>query len=243
MISEVASRFGGCVSTYDSAASVQRKVAERLALMLAPHAQSGGAVFEVGCGTGLLSELIVRSVKPSALLLNDVSPDMLIAAQRRAQTAGCPNVSLLNADAESSQWPQADIVVSASAVQWFSNPLSAVRNAAEALPVGGLLAIATYGPLTFRELRGGEPSDYPDLALWKAELSSCGFEVLESDESTLMQEFPSRVSLLRMVAATGVGTRQKNQSAGSIRGVCRLTWQPLLFVARLHKKDYQNLNE
>lgn len=236
-------RFGGSATTYDSAASVQREVAERLASMLVPHATEGTSVFEVGCGTGLLSECIAQFLRPSSLVLNDLSPEMLALARRRAKAGGCGNVSLLQADAERCKWPVADIVVSASAVQWFANPLSVVSRAAESLPCGGLLCVATYGPLTFCELRGGAPSDYPSPDAWRAELAKYGFDILDFDSFSHVQSFPSRIALLRMVAATGVGTRQKNQSTSSIRGACRLTWQPLLFVARLRCRASQNLNE
>lgn len=243
MISEVAMRFGSSADTYDSAASVQRKVALRLADMLSPHAHCGAAVFEVGCGTGMLSESIARRLKPSSFVLNDLSPAMLALALARVAASGCGNASLLQADAERCNWPAADIVVSASAVQWFADPLAVVRRAAEVLPRGGLLAVATYGPLTFRELRGGCPSGYPGLSDWLSALGRHGFGVLDSDAFVWVQDFPSKIALLRMVALTGVGTRQKNQSTSSMSGACRLTWQPLLFVARLENKICQNLNE
>ncbi|MGN0028252.1 MAG: methyltransferase domain-containing protein [Marinilabiliaceae bacterium] len=243
MISEVAMRFGGSARTYDSAASVQREVAVRLASMLVPHAAVGASVFEVGCGTGLLSERIASYLQPSSLVLNDLSPEMLALARRRVLATGCGNVSLLQADAESCSWPVSDVVVSASAVQWFARPLSVVIHAAESLPLGGLLCVATYGPLTFRELRGGCPSDYPSPDSWKAELAKYGFDILGFDSFSQVQSFPSRIALLRMVAATGVGARQKNQSTSSITGACRLTWQPVLFVARLNGRSSQNLNE
>lgn len=243
MISEVAMRFGGSASTYDSAASVQREVALRLASMLVPHAAVGASVFEVGCGTGLLSERIASSLRPSSLVLNDLSPEMLALARRRVLAAGCGNVSLLQADAESCSWPVANVVVSASAVQWFARPLSVVSRAAESLPLGGLLCVATYGPLTFCELRGGCPSGYPSPDDWKAELAKRQFDILDFDSFLRVQSFQSRIALLRMVAATGVGTKQKNQSTSSIRGTCRLTWQPVLFVAKLRGSSCQNLNE
>lgn len=232
MIAEVAQRFGGSALTYDSAALVQRSVALRLADMIVRHARIGASVFEVGCGTGLLTERMVHLLSPSSLTLNDVSPEMLALARARAESAGCTNVAELVADAESVDWPRADVVASASAVQWFTSPLSAVARAAEALPPGGLFAVATYGPQTFRELRGGLPSGYPSADDWEDELRRCGFEILESESFTRVQEFPSRTALLRMVALTGVGTRRAGQSADALRGEWRLTWDVLLLCAR-----------
>lgn len=232
MTAEVAQRFGASALTYDSAATVQRRVALRLADMMAPYAKKGATVIEIGCGTGLLSERIVRDMQPSSLTLNDLSPEMIALARDRAESAGGTNVAELVADAELRPWPRADVVASASAVQWFTSPLSAVGKAAEALPPGGLFAVGTYGPQTFRELRGGAPSDYPSIAEWEAELRRQGFEILESETDTQAQDFQSRTALLRMVALTGVGARRYGQSADFLRGEWRLTWDVLLFCAR-----------
>lgn len=236
MPTDVARRFGRSATTYDSAATVQHDVADRLLCALLPHvaplACTGVRLFEVGCGTGYLSTRLARDVRPKKFIVNDLSCDMLRLAMARLAADGVGGVSPLAGDAEAFCWPEADVIVSSSAVQWFASPLVAVSKAARALPRGGLFAIATYGPQTFCELRGGVPNAYPTHAEWLLAFESEGFRLLHSESFTTVQTFASRMALLRMVAATGVGTKRSAQSSEGLKGECALTWQPIVMVGR-----------
>lgn len=234
MCNDVARCFGRSAATYDAAADVQRRVAMRLSELASPYICKGGTVFEFGCGTGFLTCQIASLSCPSSFYLNDVSADMQAVAKSKL-AAVCDECQITDmvGDAESMSWPAADAIVSASAVQWFYSPLSAVRRASDSLRIGGIFAIATYGPLTFRELRSGEPCAYPSAQEWEDEFQRHGFEMLASETSVFTQFFASRMALLRMVARTGVGARGEKQSASALHGECRLTWQPVMFVARL----------
>lgn len=234
MCNDVERRFGNSAATYEAAADVQRRVALRLSDMVLPHLGQRKTVFEFGCGTGLFSRLIACGARPAAFYLNDLSADMLAVAKGKiAATCSPGSVIDMVGDAEVMPWPSADAVLSASAVQWFNSPLSAVRRASEALRPGGIISLATYGPLTFRELREGLLCSYPSPQDWELELKDCGFQILAFESFLLTQSFASRMALLRMVVRTGVGSRGEKQSASALHGECRLTWQPIMFVARL----------
>ncbi len=236
MINEVARRFGQCAETYDSAAPIQHGVAERLSHVASLYVPHGAQILEIGCGTGALTQSIARSVNPSSLILNDLSPQMVEKAKNAVLSnlthSPCSVTSLVG-DAEQIDWPLADAIVSSSAVQWFKNPLSFVSKAKSALPNGGIVAIATYGPMTFSELRAGQPNDYPSLSQWTDEFIKEGFIILSKNESTECQSFSSRMSLLRMVARSGIGGRGGGQSTAAIQGKCQLTWQEFSVCARI----------
>ncbi len=236
MINEIARRFGQCADTYDTAASVQQRVAERLAHLATPHLPQGANILEIGCGTGVLSQSVARSASPVSLTLNDISPEMVGKAESRVLSSidgsRC-SIAPLVADAEQIDWPKSDAVVSSSAVQWFKNPLSFVFKAKAALSDGGVVAVATYGPMTFNELRSDAPNAYPSLAQWVDEFRNQGFIILHQEEAFELQSFNSRMSLLRMVALSGIGGRGGNQSTASLCSKWQLTWQIVYVCARL----------
>lgn len=198
-----------------------------------PH---GARLLEIGCGTGALTKSIAREVYPSVLTLNDISSQMVEKAKNSVlhslSYSPCSIVPLVG-DAEQIDWPAADAIITSSAVQWFKNPLSFVSKAKSALPNGGIVALATYGPMTFNELRAGAPNDYPSLSQWTDEFVNEDFLILSKNESLECQSFSSKMSLLRMVAMSGIGGRSENQSTAALQGKCQLTWHEFSICARI----------
>lgn len=236
MINEVARRFGQCAETYDCAAPIQHGVAERLSIEASQYIPHGAHILEIGCGTGALTQSIARIIQPSSLTINDISPEMVDKAQKCIMSTMADSqchIESLVGDAEQIGWPMADAIVSSSAVQWFKNPLFFITKAKSALPKGGVVAIATYGPMTFNELRSGAPNDYPSLSQWTDEFSNSGFQILSQSEAVECQSFNSRMSLLRMVARSGIGGRRGNQSTAALCDKWQLTWHELFICAQI----------
>lgn len=125
----VARRFAHARDTYGSEARVQQQVAEKMLRLLTAHACISAAVpdgngdrqqprnaalsfrhiAEFGCGTGCYSRLLLRTLQPETLLLNDLCPemeecihDLLTGGGRlpRAPQAGNASGVLYDADVE-----------------------------------------------------------------------------------------------------------------------------------------------
>ena len=250
--------FASSVLTYDSVAVVQNRVANHLVELCQHHVPQGLSIFEVGCGTGLLTLPMVRALKPSHLTLNDISPEMLTLAMSRTATI-MPSAVPLVGNAEDVPWPSAQVVASASAVQWFNSPLAFVSKAQQTILSAqpqycsaaktsayastqsptqpkGYVALATYGPLTFCELRRGAPAPelYPTLPQWQKALTDHGFSLLECEERTHVQHYASRQQMLRMIALSGMGHDRAHQSSGHMgAGPTQLTWHIIWLVAAL----------
>lgn len=125
----VARRFAHARDTYGSEARVQQQVAEKMLRLLTAHACTSAAVqdgngdrqqprnaalsfrhiAEFGCGTGCYSRLLLRTLQPETLLLNDLCPemeecihDLLTGGRRlpRAPQAGNASGVLYDADVE-----------------------------------------------------------------------------------------------------------------------------------------------
>ena len=79
----IARRFARSTLTYDRAAIVQRNMAEQLVTMIVEAGRTSqfNHVLELGCGTGLLTELLVQELAIKTLSLNDLVPDLISVAQ------------------------------------------------------------------------------------------------------------------------------------------------------------------
>lgn len=234
---DIAANFGGSATTYDSVATVQARLAKQLAAMVAPHIARGAHIVDIGCGTGFLSDALATLCHPDRITLFDLSDAMIAEATRKLKAHPDIEVAHHTGDAESLPWPSATAITSASAVQWFKDPLSFAAKARAAIQPGGVVALATYGPSTFAELRNGQPCSYPTLANWLEAMSAAGIDIVESRHKTEVQSFDSRTAMLRMMALSGIGTRRRGQSTASMGGDWRLTWETIVMVGKLRATE------
>jgi SAM-dependent methyltransferase len=107
----------------------------------------GEAVLDIGCGCGETTFEVAAKVAPGEVLGVDVSTMLLDIA--RVAGKDTPNVSFLEADAQTHALPQArfDVLFSRFGVMFFDDPAAAFANLAKALKSGGRLAFACWrGP-------------------------------------------------------------------------------------------------
>jgi trans-aconitate 2-methyltransferase len=94
-------------------------------------------VFDLGCGPGNSTELLIERYPQAEVLGLDSSPDMLRQARERL-----PGRAFLAADL--AQWrPQerADLLFANAVFQWVPDHPAVLRRLLEALPAGGVLAV------------------------------------------------------------------------------------------------------
>lgn len=222
----VAKRFSEASSTYNANAGIQRDVAEKLSLLWERYqARCVDTVIEIGPGTGLFTEMYSRWLRPSRLELWDLAdiPETLPGVHKtcdaeRAITS-IPDKSI-------------DAIVSASAIQWFDAPKRFIAEAARALRTDGILAISTFGPENFREIR---KSYYPSLAEISRWINDSGMEILHAEEYLQTLEFDTPGHLLEHFRSTGVNARGGNRIHEAMRlmrnGINTVTYHPVIVLA------------
>jgi malonyl-CoA O-methyltransferase len=126
--------------TYRQAAKAQRQAAEAVASRLPELAAP--RVLEIGAGGGLLTGLVLRRRGPALYVALDLSarlvaPDALDAAGRAFGLA---------ADGEAAPFrPGAfDLLVSASAMQWYARPAAGIRDNLRLLAPGGFYSLSLF---------------------------------------------------------------------------------------------------
>ena len=213
----VRERFLKALPQYDACAAVQHVMADRLLCHLAEHfdpADRLDHVLEIGCGTGILSQMLCDRFKVGTLWANDIVPESEAPLREKfASTAINTTVEFLPDDIERTELPERlDLVISGATLQWISDLGRLFKRLASRMNPGGIVAFSTFSignldeikQLTGRSLPYPADEDYSDLL-------PKGWQILSAhkEESTLF--FHSPVEVLRHLKNTGVSGLKRTQ--------------------------------
>lgn len=203
----VEQRFARSVQTYRQHALVQNQMAQQLTDMARPYLNLGSKMFEVGCGSGTLTQYLVREFEPSTLIANDLVSGVLPEILNITNEHKSLSFKFLLGDAEVIEFPNStDAVFAGAALQWFHQLEQFFIKAAESLNEKGILAFSTFGSSNYKEIQQttNKSLSYKTLHQLKSLLQP-HFTILEQTESTQTLWFDHPIEVLRHIKATGVG--------------------------------------
>jgi malonyl-CoA O-methyltransferase len=204
----IAQCFHRSLLTYDDAALVQNKLALRLAGKLDDLPDKAfQSVFEIGCCTGSLSEILCDNKTPVTLYFNDIVPDFEKVVLKRLSKYKSIQFVPCFGDIEFLKLPSGlSLLLSGATLQWLSDLPSFINRIGNELRPGAYLAFSMFGPGTLKEFSSLTSvelqyhSDREILSLLEDQF------VLESYENYNDQlHFPSVREILNHIRATGVG--------------------------------------
>lgn len=149
----VATAFGRA-RDYDTAARVQRLVADDLARSIAAAGVAERPdILELGCGTGFLTAALRRELSGGHWTVTDLSPAMVERARLSLAGALGAGSRWLDLDGEraDASMGRFDLIASSMAFQWFDDLPAAIGRLTAMLRPGGLLAFATMADGSFGE--------------------------------------------------------------------------------------------
>ena len=204
--SQVALRFAQAGQSYAEHAVVQKEIAQHLfelmqqyCLKLQNHPIE--TVFEIGCGSGNLSHLMLENMQINHLVLND------LYAEIQQHFPSSPQIQYRLGDIEQLEFPQhIDLIATSSALQWVGNFAGIVEKAFQNLNPGAYFCFSTFGKQNLQEIKAltGQGLDYLDVEMLQAILSQNGFEILHLSEQTAALYFDHPKQVLQHLKATGV---------------------------------------
>lgn len=116
----VISAFDKAAALYDQHAKVQKSAALRLSKLLDEHNLTPTKVLEIGCGTGFLSQYLLKLFPSSSFNFSDFSPSMLRICKKNTSHKKNVKYSLMDMD-HLKLHEKYDLTTSSLAFQWSQN--------------------------------------------------------------------------------------------------------------------------
>ncbi len=210
----IASCFEASAATYGKSAQVQKEISAQLIDFLGRYEDIHFSnVLEIGCCTGILTELLCDTTRIDTLYLNDIVNKFCMETGRNTKDkVGC--LKTLSGDIETLSLPEnLDLVISSSTFQWIEDLARLLRNIHQSLKAGGYVAFSLFSPGTMAEIAeitGNSLYYHSNEAL--TQMVENGFDIVCNHTEKKCIYFTTVMGVLRHIQETGVG------------GITRQTW-------------------
>ena len=241
------SRFTRALSSYDNHAEAQHRISRKLASLLSHQTDAHyRRMLEIGCGTGGFTRELKQQCRIDEWILNDLCED---CGEKIEQLFPCFPPRFIAGDAETLSFPgKFDLIASASVFQWIKEPEVFFHKLSGLLVPQGVLLFSSFLPGNLHEIKvlTGEGLVYPTFDTLAGWLSAADFELLHSEEETIVLTFKTPLDVLRHLKATGVtATGNGHWTRGRQESLCKqyserfstsddrvtLTYRPLYILA------------
>ncbi|MDR1594008.1 MAG: malonyl-ACP O-methyltransferase BioC [Prevotellaceae bacterium] len=243
-------KFSKSTETYDDNAYAQKEIATKLAALIsALYLHTPKTIFEIGCGTGLLTKNIIPLFPDAYYYLNDINEKVELLVNTLFPKN---NFMFIGGNAQSIDFPAGiDLIVSSSTLQWFDNLNVFVKKAHRSLSTEGYMFLSTFGKNNLKEIREitGTGLEYSSPDILRS-LFSQDFEVLHLYEEEIPVSFNSSTEILSHFRKTGVNANCSGimRTQSGLRSFCNkydkmfsdgtkviLTYNPVYLVLKNKK--------
>lgn len=217
--------FSRACKSYNENAVVQKEICDRICDKLGAYlseSDSGNlSLLEIGVGSGLLTKGWRRILTPEKATYIDLTAMQEFKAAKEER--------YIKADAE--RWLEKtdetfDIILSASTIQWFADPVRFVLTVRHHLNPGGIAILSTFVKGNLKELDALRPS--PILYRTAEEYREIPGMQIEGWERTMT--FMSSREMLMHLRLTGVSPH-RNSTTSLLKNLpTALTYNPLILI-------------
>lgn len=233
-------KFEKSMPKYNENALVQKEMAQKLIELLKLNCGNEFlSILELGSGTGVLTELIVKNLAFKEITCNDI-----VEKSRFYLDKILKNYKFITGNSTKIK-PSGhfDLIISNAMFQWFSSLEQALGVYLRMLNKGDILAFSTFSTENFREIRDilGLSLNYLSIEEIRKILEK-EFEVLELTACERVVEFNNSLELLAHLKNTGVNSLSaKKMQFGEVKAFCEalskfdkpaLTYAPVIVIAR-----------
>ncbi len=203
----VADSFRASGATYEDKATVQKEISRQLVRLLQEYDSINATrVLEIGCCTGILTDLLVESFPVNTIYLNDIVREFCIKAASRV-AGRVSRAEGLPGDIEKCVLPEdLGLVISSATFQWMADLKTLFRKIHHVLEARGYLVFSIFGPGTMGEISAltGRSLSYHSLEELTAMLQD-DFRICLLKSETRVLHFSTVRAVLHHIRETGVG--------------------------------------
>lgn len=213
MNKSINARFSHSANTYEKHSSLQKSIADYVSAK-ASLIEDVDSILEIGCGTGFLTDEVVKKCQCNNITALDISQDMIEIAQKRV---GKDNITWLQDDLIHLDMKRKfNLIVSSSSLQWIKPLNLAFSNLSAHLEPSGYVVFSMMLNGTFRELREARMAVAPnkkESAPLPSEddvlnaLHLNGFEITEHEREIMITQHDNAETFLRSIHEQGVTGR------------------------------------
>ena len=192
--------FERAKETYRKNAVVQKQMAKVLVSKTADFfGNKFDKIFEIGSGTGFLTEKISKNFEYKELFLNDITENFTEIEPSKYIKGDILDVEIPN---------NLDLIISNAAFQWIEDYNLLFKKLKNSLIKEGALCFSTFGANNFSQIKDitGIGLSYPDLS---DVIKENGFEILYYEEGLQTLYFKNLKDVLLHIKFTGVKTENK----------------------------------
>lgn len=229
--------FDSQTHSYDSYAVVQHIAARKLADILKGYSTdlSNGTILEIGAGTGMVTEHLVRLFPHSKIVVTDISPNMISHVIQKYSTLNNIHYDVSDANNAHPTMESARAIVSGFTLQWLANPVDSVTNWIDVLDGPSWIFLTWPGDDSFPEWRSisekagllytGNP--LPGTSIVDQIVDKTQAELLYYAVEPIQLEYPGSVDFFRSMREIGAG--QEKRPIQGKRNLLKLTrvWDKL----------------
>jgi len=214
--------FARAAAAYDEAAFLQHEIGRRMLERLDCVRIAPRRILDIGCGTGVATEALLRRYPKAEVIALDFALPMLERTRRRGGWRRRPRCLCADLDHLPVAAQSVDLVFANAALQWSAQPAAAFADIARVLRPGGLLMFSTFGPDTLKELRAawaevdGRPHvhgfidmhDYGDM------LVGAGLADPVMDVERMTLTYRDALQLMQEIKLIGAGNASMQRARG-----------------------------
>jgi malonyl-CoA O-methyltransferase len=209
----LAENFSRFSREYDNNAFVQRYAAELLLKKIVSVSSPPRSILEIGCGTGFMTERVIKKFPESRFTVCDISQEMLDKCEKNLSgSPALPRFVRANVANIGKEKIKYDLIFSGLAFQWLESELpNTLKNIRGIMDDKGRLLFSTLTAKTFSELKitfAEQNVTFPGPELLSAEeirkICSDGFS-REFKRETYRCSFENALAFLKHIQRTGTG--------------------------------------
>ena len=234
-------RFARNLGSYNDNARIQKQMAEKLVSFLKEKEYNN--ILEIGCGTGLLTELAVENLKFEKYVANDI-----VEGCSEYVKNICPEIKFVSGDIEElleQSDAKYDLIISNAVFQWFDDLSDVINKLVQKLNKGGTLLFSTFGAENYREIFFVLGKTLPYFSKREIEemIKAYAYEI---EEESRILAFNTPKDILKHIKLTGVNALEpttwtksdmikfENGYNNFCSGVPTLTYHPI--YVNIHNK-------